>query len=626
MSSKAAQAEKDRQEYLEYLDYLESQGANKEEVQRRREAATPGLFMQGLDKAVRVLDYAGGLVRGAGAGALELATGREDLVDIEDVLKGQAPGTAEIAEKLGVPQGGQLSDVLPGMYSETGAGLPLEKGGMLDITPRGAAGFAGDVALDPLTYLSLGTIPATKYGAKLAKATTPITQSAKKAGVSLYKSGLSAIDDYVKRYGKDPVSDTLLKHGASGSAQDILKQMDEIGEKLLAERQGILRRATYAGAEVDVPKAMAPAQAYVNRLRYLREDKEMQAIADAIQDRINNYLKEAAQPRQERLVQLPVSSEYVPSYQKISYAQPQEELINLPRSMRKEYDEVFLPTEELSTTIPVDKSRVIPEEIQQLKQSAKGNLDPLTLGAKETAPIEWQKIKIKPQEFENISLPRQAQRVFKEKYVPQEPLVGYHKTRAQVIPEEVVPDQYIQRPPELGHFLTEATPGMDPLKSTAYKTALYQAIPDKSFALATMTEPGKEGQKLLAQGLKEETEASIRNIKSAKTEAEKLARAKEAERVAQINDELGRILTSKDKQALEARKEAVKKMITPVDTSMLYVDPMLAVAKKGGDFSKTTWARTKGGKAIKDIGESKYLGPGLDIGTRRSLIDYLQGD
>lgn len=464
MSSKAAQAEKDRQEYLEYLDFLEAQGADKAEVQRKREAATPGLFMQGLDKAVRVLDYAGGLVRGAGAGAIELATGREDLVDVEDVLKGQAPGAAEIAEKLGVPQGGRLSDVLPGLYSETGEGLPLEKGGMLDITPRGAAGFAGDVALDPLTYLSLGAVPAAKYGAKLAKATTPITQAAKKVGTPLYKSGLKAIDELVAKYGKEPVSDVLMKYGVSGSAQDIAKQMDELGEKLLQERTGILTKATEKGGTASMSKAMAPAESYIAQIRASR-DPSLQPIADALEEQIIKY-----------------------------------------------------------------------------KQ-----LDPKIT--------------------------------------------------------------------EASMGLTQGKP-VTPLEATQMKTSLYQSMPKSAYAEAVTTTPGKKGQKLMAQGLKEETEgATMRTLGE-----------QEAERLAQLNDELGRVLTSKDKAAMEARKELMKNTVTSVDAPLMAYDFQMALLKKAADISKLTGTRTRGGKALKELGESRFVGPGLDIGARQSLIDYLQGE
>jgi len=112
-----------------------------------------GEVLQKAEPILRTLDYPAGLVRGTIAGGLEAATGRDDLVDIKDVIRGKAPSSGEILEKMGVPEGGSLSDVLPDMYSDTGKGIKLKKGGLFDPTARGAAGFAADVALDPIALL-----------------------------------------------------------------------------------------------------------------------------------------------------------------------------------------------------------------------------------------------------------------------------------------------------------------------------------------------------------------------------------------------------------------------------------------------------------------------------------------
>jgi hypothetical protein len=133
-----------------------------------------------LEKAepvLKVLGYPGGLVRGAIAGRLEAATGRDDLVDIKDVLKGEAPSSSEIMEKLGVKEMGSLSDAFPELYSETGKGLPLQKGGMFDPTTRGALGFAGDIVTDPLTYLAGAGVAA--KGAEAASESKPVFRKLK---------------------------------------------------------------------------------------------------------------------------------------------------------------------------------------------------------------------------------------------------------------------------------------------------------------------------------------------------------------------------------------------------------------------------------------------------------------
>jgi len=136
-------------------EYLKNQTVAEEDQDFEDKAMEfGGKVIREAEPILRTLDYPAGLVRGAIAGGLEAATGRDDLVDIKDVIKGKAPSSGEILEKLGVPEGGSLSDVLPGMYSKTGKGLALEKGGLFDPTARGVAGAAIDVALDPLALLA----------------------------------------------------------------------------------------------------------------------------------------------------------------------------------------------------------------------------------------------------------------------------------------------------------------------------------------------------------------------------------------------------------------------------------------------------------------------------------------
>jgi len=136
-------------------EYLKNQAIPEEEKDLEDKAIeVGGKILEKAEPILRTLDYPAGLVRGTIAGGLEAATGKDDIVDIKDVIKGKAPSSAEIMEKVGVPEGKSLSDILPGMYSETGKGLALKKGGLFDPTARGAAGFAADIALDPLALLA----------------------------------------------------------------------------------------------------------------------------------------------------------------------------------------------------------------------------------------------------------------------------------------------------------------------------------------------------------------------------------------------------------------------------------------------------------------------------------------
>ncbi|MGH9424769.1 MAG: hypothetical protein ACRD2L_00450, partial [Terriglobia bacterium] len=82
--------------------------------------------------------------------------------------KGERRGFAETFEKAGIPAGPSLSTLLSplGIYTKTGEGAPLQAGGILDPTARGAAGTVLSIAATPSTYITLGTSAGLKIGAK----------------------------------------------------------------------------------------------------------------------------------------------------------------------------------------------------------------------------------------------------------------------------------------------------------------------------------------------------------------------------------------------------------------------------------------------------------------------------
>jgi hypothetical protein len=186
-----------------------------------------------LEKAepvLKVLGYPGGLVRGAIAGGLEAATGRDDLVDIKDVLKGEAPSSTEVLEKLGVKEMGSLSDVLPELYSETGKGIALQKGGLFDPTTRGTLGFAADVVTDPLTYLAGAGIAA--KGAEAASESKPMFQRLR----NVLSDQRGSFDTSLKP------KVTEVMPGMYSKAEQII--LDKMGGKATPEQiMGILREA-----------------------------------------------------------------------------------------------------------------------------------------------------------------------------------------------------------------------------------------------------------------------------------------------------------------------------------------------------------------------------------------------
>ena len=263
-----------------------------------------GMGEAALDVGMRGLDYAGGLVRTPVVGGV---TGQLKADDIYRALQGQAPSTSEFAERAGVPEGGSLSDVIPGMYSETGGGLPLQKGGWADPTLRGTGGMGVDVALDPLTYMSLGMAPALKGAGAVAKAgraaqgaSTMLGRGMDKLGKMSYKAGLKKVDEYAAKYNKDGIiapSEVLNKHQISGSAKNVERQADDVMSDLKIDYDRIVDEAAERGAEVDIRNALADAQAEVDKvLKAEKPDPALVPTARAAQKQLNKYYRLGARP------------------------------------------------------------------------------------------------------------------------------------------------------------------------------------------------------------------------------------------------------------------------------------------------------------------------------------------
>lgn len=108
-----------------------------------------------------------------------------------------APTGKEIASGLGVPET-SLSDIAPSLYSVSGEGLPLKKGGIFDPTASGTAGLGIDIAADVGNF-----VPAEAISSVLGKATSRVSKGTGKA-VKFVASQLSGIPEkdietYAKR-------------------------------------------------------------------------------------------------------------------------------------------------------------------------------------------------------------------------------------------------------------------------------------------------------------------------------------------------------------------------------------------------------------------------------------------
>ena len=257
-------------QYDKIVELLSSKGMTKEQIdaQFKLEGLTPpDLSSKALDYGLRALDYTSGLGRGAAAGLMEPFTD-ENLVNFADVIKGKTPSSSEILEKLGTPELGATSDILPMMYSDSGdEWFKAKKGGALDVTGRGVLGLAGDVGLDPLTYLTLGAAPAiSKLGKGATVAAKPLATGIEKVGESIYKSGLKALDTRAIEKGGEAVSPYMLKQGMGflKGQEGLLGQMNKRIEDL-----GQIRANKYAevpDAIIDPSKASAGAMEYLQKL------------------------------------------------------------------------------------------------------------------------------------------------------------------------------------------------------------------------------------------------------------------------------------------------------------------------------------------------------------------------
>lgn len=134
----------------------------------------------------------------------------------------------------------------------------LEAMGMKKGVGRAVTGFIGDVALDPLTYLTAGAVTGTRIARGIPKILKPGTQAIKRTGLAAVTGNLAAISgDVARAAGMSP--QRLIRLGASRVRQvarskpAIMKRWTqakirkEAAKQLMAARGGILPRRIVAG-------------------------------------------------------------------------------------------------------------------------------------------------------------------------------------------------------------------------------------------------------------------------------------------------------------------------------------------------------------------------------------------
>lgn len=481
---------------------------------------------------------------------------------------------------------GNIAGAIASPINKLGKGLSLAKGGAA-IGGLNALGYSdadlteGEVG-KALLDTGIGVGGGAVLGKGIEKAAPYIgrgvekaNQGLKNAGKSLYKSGLKKLDQVGARYGKEPVSDLLMERGITGSAEDIFRQMDELGEVLLNERNAILKGATRKGAEVDVNSAMREAQAYVEALKKV-DNPEAQAAVRMLQSRIDDYLPMAAKESEDVIRSLP-TSEFRPEFREIKgYKPASDELLELPTS--KLVQEGRLQPEVLGYDAPTmpqvqgNQSSLFQQEAGRRGKGVFG--EPVI-----NNPVD-----------DIMGLPQGAK--YETKFAPSKD-VALRQNPAEVIYGREVPAQYV--PGKEAMFLdqTERIAGPTPLQASAWKTTAANKVGDPNWQTLAMSSQGKGFDKALSGGLRRATEESVESTLG--KEAAEALRTK--------NTDLGRILTSKERALLDAEQEARRNAVTSVDGMLSAASlPMLA-AKKTADLSKTTWARTKGGKALSDLSD-----------------------
>lgn len=328
-----------------------------------------------IHNTANALDYARGATTAPLLGlGLEATTGKPTFSGDEYARaitpgSGQAfPGANELYRRAGVPEGAKLSDYLS-MYQQPGHGkwYQPEKGGMLDPTLRGTGGFATDVAIDPLSWLSMGaaglgkkalaegatkaigeemareaaaksSIPVGKIlnaagdigeaaGDKITSVAQPMAAAVKSIpkigpaaidaatfpskitnwiGQKLYNSPLLPMEFEGNKFGKQGVDKTLYDLGITNPI-NLSDKTQTATNKLISARDKILQNADAAGATVPMSDAVAPAQAAIAKLRDIK-DSEAHAIADQLEAKLSEY-----KAREQGSPGVPASSKAIPT-------------------------------------------------------------------------------------------------------------------------------------------------------------------------------------------------------------------------------------------------------------------------------------------------------------------------
>jgi hypothetical protein len=258
------------------------------------------------EMGLRALDYPSGYLRTAAAAAQGLikagttgdSGGIPTTQDWMSAVKGQAPPMSEYNKRLGIPEGGSLSDLIPGAYAPKGTpGLTPTKGGLLDPTARGALSTAEDMILSPAVLAGMGkkvlstpvqtaaemrAAEAAARQAQMAKLArnpiestlakagaaaqsimmgTPISDAAESSGAAIYRNPFRKADLAALDAGKGPraVSQLAMDNGIWGGSQEALEAQLRQLMKEKGAAAGAIEDANRTKAVIPTAKVVTPA-------------------------------------------------------------------------------------------------------------------------------------------------------------------------------------------------------------------------------------------------------------------------------------------------------------------------------------------------------------------------------
>lgn len=561
-----------------------------------------GVGGKALDYGLRALDYTSSLGRGAAGGIAEMFTDK-DLVSLEDVLKGQAPTTSQMMETAG------WDEAHNPYYS------------------RDILGFVGDVALDPLTYATMGASAAAKAGLKgTAKAITKADQllnfgdmlgkGVKKTGEKIYSSGLKRLDNAAIEKGQKAVSPYLLKRGSWGRLDSIYDDMGRISDELAVTRKGMYDEATQLGARVDPSQAFAPAQQYLDELVAL--DPGMAPKVEPLRPLIDAHIT----PDPTALAQ--AKAKYAQDVAR--YGVDKERYLEAAKQYRADlakYRRAGGTTEQMVLPFSDVGQRTAMGDVRVPLRTEAGNMHSLNVSPHEpqqmllpdlTAPAT-------PAPFNGMGEQLLPQVQVAELGKLTKDLDMYrlsHSPQAEILGTELMPQKYGQAQLPFVEFtgpnqLSMALPPTRPVKPSApvmdavpnvtydiqrasdIKSMLYDSLPQSAFDpnSGAVSATAKEFNQKRAEGLRRAIIDESNAVKPGLGDA-----------IDEVNAEWGALINANPRMAKEITKEANKDLVTQTKAAAAMFNPLATAAAYGAQVLNATPVRTGAGMLLDRAGAS----------------------